>query len=64
MLTLCPGTAGSGTLRLLHHTQLVGDLLALARNSTDRVLRFIMRRHHGRSGRHFERNGLFIFVYS
>lgn len=57
LLTLGSSTTGSGTLWLLHHTQLVGDLLALARNSTDGVLRLIMR-DHWRSGRHFERNGL------
>lgn len=58
VLTLGSSTAGSGTLGLLHHTQLVGELLSLARDSSDGVLRLIMRRHHGRSGCHFERNGL------
>lgn len=52
VLTLGSSTAGSGTLGLLHHTQLVGDLLALARNATDGVLRLVMRRHHRRPGCH------------
>lgn len=54
MLTLCPSTASSGALWLLHDTQFVGELFALACSSGDGMLRLVMRRHDGWSGRHLE----------
>lgn len=53
VLTLCPSTASSGALRLLHHTQLVGELFAFASDPGDGMLRLVMRRHYWRPGGHF-----------
>lgn len=54
LLTLSASTTGSCTLGLLHHTQIVCELFALASDSADGVGRLIMRWHHVWSSCHFE----------